>query len=262
MRKNVSVDDKLHDFCRVSPPYNFVFRLEENTMKSRNLKPFIAVACAMMVIVCAVAFGIGFDKDATPTSEPENYGFIINARAESSTADSAEILTFESKKVNKDNPMVQVDDDKDYMLHFDHLALELVGDEVLRYSVKAETGQLHFHDSASRLSEKNVKGASTEVYDYFVSGSELLDLPVDTKGTYLYWLPDAEYVRSETSLEKHFSDCLKSAEDYNKYFADVVTLTVEYKDGSTKTLCINISFDGEGYVYAGLSENTSELKFY
>ena len=262
MRKNASVDDKLRDFCRVSPPYNFVFRLEENTLKSRNLKPFVAVACAMMVLVCAVAFGIGFGKDTALTSEPENFGFIINARAESATDDYAEILTFESKKVNKDNPMVKIDDDKDYMLHFDHLALQIAGDEVVSYSVKAEKGQLHFHDSESRLSEKNVKGASTEVYDYFISSSELLDLPVDTKGTYLYWLPNAEYVRSETSLGKYFVDCLKSAEDYNKYFADVVTLTVEYKDGSTKTVCINITFDEEGYVYAGLSEDSSELKFY
>lgn len=262
MRKNVSVDDKLHDFCRVSPPYKFVFGLEENTMKSRNIKPIIAGVCAMLVVVCAVAVGVGFGKVTTPTSEPENFGFIINARAESATEDSAEILTFESKKVNKDNPMVQVDGEMDYILQFDSLALEIEGDEVASYSAKAEKGQLHFHDSASRLSEKNVKGASTEVYDYFISGSELLDLPVDTKGTYLFWLPDAEYVRSETTAEKHFTDCLKTAEDYNKYFADVVTLTVEYKDGSTKTVCINISFDGEGYVYAGLSEYASELKFY
>ncbi len=262
MKKRDSLERKLQDFCNVSPPYKFSFRLEENNMKIRNIKPFIAVACAMLVVVCSVAVGVGFDKSTTPASELENFGFIINARAESATADSAEILTFESKKVNKDNPMVQVDDEQNYMLHFDHLALEIEGNEVVSYSAKAEKGQLHFHDSASRLSAKNVKGASTEVYDYFISGIELLDLPVDTKGTYLYWLPDAEYVRSENSLGINFDDCLKSAEDYNKYFADVVTLTVEYKDGGTKTVCINITFDSKGYVYAGLSVDANELKLY
>lgn len=260
--KNLPLDKMLQDYCKVNPPYKFTVELEEPNMKPGRTKIFTAVACASLVLVCAVAFIAGFGNNFFTNSTYDDSGFIINARAEGESEDNAEMLSVEKTKINKEFPLV----DKSYAetksaLAFQHIALEITGDDVVSYDIKAERGTLHFRDELHRLGEKSVIEGG-RFFDYFVVGAELYDLPAYTEDTYLFWLPDYESINIDASTFEAQCELLQAAEDYNKYFGDTITLTVEYEDGTKKSASIEISFDDEAYVYARMTANDDNINMY
>lgn len=267
MKKRDSLERKLQDFCNVSPPYKFSLRLEDNNMKTRNIKPYIAVACAMLVFVCAVAFAVGFSKGFVPNEKTEDFGFVVNAYAlgaqdDSATPDSVEISSTERTKINKEWAFI----DKSYTensksLGFQHIAFEIVGDDVKSFDIKTEHGKLHFSDELNRLGADNVN-KDGRVFDYFVAGYELYDLPADTEETYLFWIPECDRIDAVAPTIEEKCEILNTAEDYNKYFGDTITLTVEYKDGSKKSADIVISYDDDAYVYAEMSAVDTDITMY
>ena len=230
-------------------------------LSNLEMKPLIVIASACMVLVCAVAFLSAMGKqNVVVQQEKRELGFIINARAEGATDDSAE-LSYETQKIDKDRPLVYPDPENKFFLKLHYLYFDITGEDISTIDVKSEHGTLDYHDTKFRLKEDNVVDGS-EKTEYFVSGREFVDLPFVQGETYLMWRPDADKIRADTSEDVFFSDCLKSAEDYNNYFADTVSLAVKYKDGRQRTINICINFDSQGYVYAGLAEPTDELRFY
>lgn len=251
MNKN-SFENLMKDYCSVTPPYEFEVSLEENTMKTKT-KIFMSLACAALVLVCAVAFIAGFGKDFVPKDKIEDFGFIVNAHAEGTEKDIA-TLSEENTKICKEYPLINKDMEKVKALSVDHIALELTGEDVAGYDVKAQYGTLHFRDELHRLGAENVN-AGGRVFDYFVCGSELYNLPVDSDETYLFWLPGFDRIDADAPTFKKQCEILQTGEDYNKYFGDIITITVEYKDGTKKSVDIEISFDDEAYVYAKMTAN-------
>lgn len=261
MKNRIPLEKRLQDFCNVSPPYKFSFRLEEENVKNKNIKPFIAVACAMLVLVCAVAFASGFGKDFVQTEKAEDFGFIINAYAEEAE-DTITTINSNSTKIGKEYALINKGyDEKVSALSVDHIALELTGKDIVSYDIKAQNGILHFRDELSRLSTDNVNEGG-RVFDYFVAGSELYNLPADTKETYLFWLPGFDRIDAVAPTFEEQCVILNTAEDYNKYFGDTITLTVEYKDGSKKSVDIEISYDDEAYAYAKMSAVDENITMY
>lgn len=259
--KNIDLlEKKLQDFCNVSPPYKFSLRLEEEKVKSKNIKPFVSVACAALVLVCALAFAVGFGKTDIQSNKPEEFGFVINAHAEGAENNIATVGT-ESTKVSKEYSLINKDYEKVSALSVDHIALELTGNDIVSYDLKAKNGILHFRDDLHRLSANNVIEGG-RVFDYFVAGSELYDLPVDTEETYLFWLPGFDRIEAVAATFEEQCEILQTAEDYNKYFGDTITLTVEYKDGTNKSVDIEISFDDEAYAYAKMSAVDANITMY
>lgn len=260
MKNKVSLEKKLQDFCNVSPPYKFNFSLEEKNVKTKNIKPIISIACAALVLVCAVAFAVGFGNDYAPNHKAEDFGFIINAYAEGAEDNSAAINS-EIARISKENPLITKDYEKVNVLSVDHIALELTGKDIVSYNIEAQNGVLHFRDELHRLSAENVNDGGI-VYDYFVAGRKLYDLPVDTEETYLFWLPGFDRIYADASTFDEQCKLLQTAEDYNYYFGDVITVTIEYKDGTKKTADIEISFDDEAYAYAKMSEAEGNITMY
>ena len=262
MKIKDSLEKKLQDYCLVEPPYEFDFRLEDNTVKTRNTRFMISVACAALVLVCAATFAAGLGKNTLQDTTAENYGFVVNAYAQGATEDSAEIVYSEKTRINKENPLITKCYSKSSRaLAIDHIVFEICGEDILNYDINAQNGTVHFHDDLYRLSEKNVNDGGT-AFDYYVFGNELYDLPSASKDTFLFWLPSTDKLEADAPTFEEQCEILNSAQDYNKYFADTLNVNIYYKDGSTQTVSINISFDSDAYAYAEISEIKDGIKIH
>lgn len=276
MNKKIPLEKMLKDYCNVKPPYTFTIRQEENNMKSRKTKIFAAACCAALVLLCGTLFTIGSanrqkalpeeDIRTSTDTKMESRNFFVKAFAEGEDDNSQELIT-SAKRINKDNPLIVKDNsDSSKALAIDHIALEITGDNIENYDVKSENGNLHFYvinnESTHLLTEKNISPEGT-VQDYFALGSELFDLPANVGGanreTYLFWLPDLEKIDNDAESFEEKCELLQSAEDYNKYFGDTITVSVTYKDGRTETAHIEITFDDDAYAYASISNEVEEV---
>ena len=153
-------------------------------------------------------------------------------------------------------------------LHFDRITLSITGKDIESYDVKTVFGEMTFFDSQNRLTSENALGS--EVYSYFAKGSELVKLPAapvnDPDETQLYWYPDTDRLMSEVDMSLEVfpqqKAKLKTAEDFNRYFADTVTVTVTYIDGRTETADIEFTFDSKGYVSAVVKDKSDVIDLY
>ncbi len=279
MNKKIPLEKMMQDYCKVGPPYEFTVNMEESYMKNRKNKIFAASACAALVLLCGTLFTIGSanKQEALPTEDTkvsadtvmESRDFFVKAFAEGEDAHSQELST-SAKRINKENPLIMKDNsDSSRALATDHIALEITGDNIESYDVKSDNGNLYFYvfrnKSTYLLTEKNVSPDGT-LHDYFALGSELFDLPADAgeinRGTYLFWLPDIEKINDDAKSFEEKCELLQTAEDYNKYFGDTITVSVTYKDGRTETARIEITFDDDAYAYASISNVVEEVVMY
>lgn len=254
--KSIGLNNLLSEYVGREPSYTFRVKWEGKKVDKRRFKPLRIIACASIVLIVALV-GVGvFSK--LPPKNPTDLGFMITAYAADETADKGKALGYEVTGLNECGPLVTIEDEA---LHFYRITLSITGKDVASYDVKTVHGELTFFDKKNRVTPENALGA--EVYSYFAKGSELVDLPPapvsDPDETQLYWYPDEDRImadvdESEDIFAQHKA-LLQSAEDFNNYFADTVTVTVTYTDGKEESADIEIIFDEKGYVSAVVKNN-------
>lgn len=254
----------LREYMSREPSYTFRFKWEEEKMEKRSFKPVKIIACLSFVLIFALV-GVGVFKGGSGKN-PTNLGFMITAYASDETADKGKTLGYKVTGLNQCGPLVTVEEEA---LHFDRITLSITGKDIESYDVKAAFGELTFFDSQNRLTSENVFEGEA-AYTYFVKGSELVKLPLASVSnpdeTQLYWYPDKDRLMSEVDESREvFSQQkakLKTAEDFNRYFADTVTVTVTYIDGRTESADIEITFDSKGYVSALVKDKSDVISLY
>jgi len=261
--KNISLNNLLTEYMSREPSYTFRVKQEEDKVKRTSFRPLKIIACASLVLVVALA-GVGvFSK--LPPENPTNLGFMITVSAADETADKGKPLGYEVTGLNECGPLVTIEEDA---LHYDRITLSISGKDVTSYDVKADNGYLTFFDTKNRLTPENALGA--EVYSYFAKGRELVDLPPapvnDFDETQLYWYPGEDRLLSVVDesgdIFAQQKALLQSAEDFNKFFADTVTVIVTYSDGKEESADIEITFDEKGYVSAVIKNNADVVGVY
>lgn len=260
---SIGLSTLLKEYMSREPSYTFRFKWEEEKMEKRSFKPVKIIVCLSFVLIFALV-GVGVFKGSSGKN-PTNLGFMITAYASDETADKGKTLGYKVTGLNQCGPLVTVEEEA---LHFDRITLSITGKDIESYDVKAAFGELTFFDSQNRLTSENALGA--EVYSYFAKGSELVNLPVapdnNIDETQLYWYPDSDRLMAEMDEGQEIfiqqKEKLKSADDFNRYFADIVTVTVRYTDGKTESADIEITFDSKGYVSAVVKNNSDAITIY
>lgn len=261
--KNISLNNLLTEYMSREPSYTFRVKQEEDKVKKMSFRPLKIIACASLVLVVALA-GVGMVSKLLPKN-PTNLGFMITVSAADETADKGKLLGYEVTGLNECGPLVTIEEDA---LHYDRITLSVSGKDVISYDVKADNGYLTFFDTKNRLTPENALGA--EVYSYFAKGRELVDLPPapvnNLDETQLYWYPGEDRLLSVVDesgdIFAQQKALLQSAEDFNKFFADTVTVIVTYSDGKEESADIEITFDEKGYVSAVIKNNTDVVGVY
>ena len=273
MNKKAPLETLLKDYCNVNPDYKFEPLLKESKMKAKKTKIFTAAcaACAALVLLGTVAFTKDFRNSQTsPVTEIENEApaavlesrdFFVRAYAEGEDKNAQE-LNASKKRINKDKPMISKtwyeSDVKG--LAANHIALEITGEDIENYSVKAKTGILYLNAFKNRtdfrITEKNVS-PDASWFELSAVAKEVYDVPADpsvyNRGTFLFWTPSFDKIDDVTIDYDEKCALLQSAEDYNEYFGDTITISVNYKDGRTETAQIEITYDDDAYAYASIS---------
>ncbi len=255
-RKSIGLNSLLSEYMSREPSYTFRIKLEEEKVDKKSFKSFKIIACASIVLIVALV-GVGvFSK--LPPRNPTDLGFMITAYAANDALDKGKPLGYEVTGLNQCGPLVTIEDDA---LHYDRITLSITGKDVVSYDIKAAHGEFTFFDRKNRVTPENALGA--EVYSYFAKGSEFVDLPPapvnDPGETQLYWYPGEDRIMTDVDesgdIFEQQKALLQNAEDFNRYFADTVTVTVTYADGKEESADIEITFNENGYVSAVVKSN-------
>ena len=262
-RNNTNLNNLLSEYMRREPSYTFRVKTEVKRMKNRGFNMTKAIAVFSVILFVALV-GVGI-YSKLPQPNPTDLGFMITAYASDEMSDKGKALGYKVTGLNECGPLVTIEEDA---LHYGRLTFSITGENVESYDVKSEFGELTFFDSKNRITSENALGA--EVYSYFAKGSELVNLPAapdnDIDETQLYWYPDSDRLMAEMDEGQEIfiqqKEKLKSVDDFNRYFADIVTVTVRYTDGKTESADIEITFDSKGYVSAVVKNNSDAITIY
>ena len=254
--KRICLNGLLSEYMSREPSYTFRVKREEEKVEKRDFKLTKILVCTSIVLIVALV-GIGVFSNL-PLKNPTDLGFMITAYAADETADNGKVLGYEVTGLNECGPLVSIEEDA---LHYDRITLSVTGKDVVSYDVKTVHGELNVFDRKNRIIPENALGA--EVYSYFAKGSELVDLPPAPvnypEETQLYWYPDTDRIMDDIDengdVFAQQKMLLKSAEDFNRYFADTITVNVTYTDGKEESADIEITFDKKGYVSAVVKNN-------
>ncbi len=262
-RNTTNLNNLLSEYMRREPSYTFRVKTEDKRMKKRGFNMIKTVAVFSVILFVALV-GVGI-YSKLPQKNPTDLGFMITAYASDEMSDKGKALGYKVTGLNECGPLVTIEEDA---LHYDRLTLSITGENIESYDIEAEFGELNFFDTKNRITSENAFDA--EVYSYFAKGSKLIDLPPapvnNPDETQLYWYPDSRRIMAEMDDDQEIflqqKEKLKSADDFNKYFSDIVTVTVRYTDGKTESAEIDLTFDSKGYVSAVVKSNSDLLTVY
>lgn len=158
-------------------------------------------------------------------------------------------------------------------LRLDKITLEISDENIDSFDVSTGNGYFNYLNMDAYREYHNSEGSDTD--KYFKMGTSINDIPYDNENpdnSIVYWFPSSDKLDSEireiTGLEdvsyeyyenakivsSEKENLLKTAEDFTKYFGGTITITVHYKDGTTETGKINISFDENGFANAYITK--------
>lgn len=282
---NNHLDEMLKVYGSRKAPYTFRVKQEGKKVKKRGFKPAFAVSCIACLLVCAV-LGVGiFAGDLF--AEEEAQGFVIGVSA--AQGEDVAVGTERTALCEEDTPLIrlskaqyELDGETVTVMSADGLVFKISGEDVVSYDIKAQKGTLDYVDFKAR-EEYRENGTDTE-YLYFESSFENMK-PFDESDPYRFvvgWTPDFELLNSHLraltggvdrntknptdeqvhSMSEAYNSLLKSAEDFTKYFGDVITVTVHYEDNITETVKVKITLDENGYAFAEYEKVSENVVVY
>ncbi len=228
-----------------------------------------------------VGFSITAKAADIPASQPKKIDSVAKAVCEKNYGACGVLKTDSEARFGEDG--ILIDDADEYgtnfpeegerittvaqkTLYFRGMNINVSGDNISSIDLSCQDGKFTVVDMEAMAKYKN-SGNDGDIDKYFKSSKEIKGIQYKEGGDNaidISWLPsddrfNAEIMKTE-GLEEidytHMDDVLKvseatdkllqSAEDYNSYFGDALTITVHYNDGTSESANIEVSYDDNG----------------
>ena len=231
-----------------------------------------------------IGFSITAKAADIPESQPKEIDNVVKAVCERNYGACGVLKTEGETRFGEDG--ILIDDADEYgtnfpeegekittitqkTLYFRGMSINVSGDNISSIDLSCQDGKFTVVDTEAMAKYKN-SGNDGDVDKYFKKDKEIKGIQYkdgsgnDDNAIDISWLPsddrfNAEIMKTEGMDEidyTHMDDVVKvseatdkllqSAEDYNSYFGDTLTVTVHYKDGTSESADIEVSYDDNG----------------